>query len=229
MKKSRIMNGIFLVSTVALLTQGCNRGHYRATSGTVPPRLTADDRRHSRNGTNPNAPFTLTSREQRVPALRRATDPLDATSCLPDDLGVVEVAEQVNGDERFVSLAFVNEGKSTCKLGGYPTLSLLDEHGQTIGSLSVVEVADSSKVAPASPPSGAVLPTGDNRPIELMLAPQGEAYFGISWTTGAQCPSVSGLSVRAPGMARSFSINHPLSVCSGQVRVTALRSTQNSG
>jgi Protein of unknown function (DUF4232) len=229
MKKWQILNGLFVVSTIALLTQGCTRGHYHAAAGTVTPGLTAEDRRHGRNGTNPNAPFTLINREQRGAASKLSTVPLNATSCAPEDLGVVEVAEQVNGEERFVSLAFVNEGPKECELGGYPTVSLLDEHGEAIGSLSVVEVGDKSQTTPSPTAVEAALPTGAGGPIEVMLAPQGEAYFGISWMAGAQCPSVSGLTVRAPGIARSFSINHRLSVCSGQVRVTALRSTQNSG
>lgn len=224
MKKWRTLHRFLTACTLGLFVQGCVRGHYRSAATGVTPGLTAEDRKHARDATNPNGPFVLVSREKNAGASRPSPVQTTAIACNSDDLAVVEVSEQVNGSERYVSLAFVNEGEDVCKLGGYPTLSLLDEHGGPIGSVSVVRVNDTSQITPSTNPQE-VTPGL----VELMLAPRGEAYFGISWVSGDQCPAVAGLAVRAPGMMRTFSINHPLSVCSGQIRVTTLRSTQQPG
>jgi len=232
MTRRRIRNGMFLVASAPALLLGCTRSRVNATSGAVSPGLTQDTRRHGHSGTNPNAPFTL---QTRSPAGSSANSPATLTSdgaappCSAEQLGVVEVAAQVNGDQRFVSLAFVNNGDATCELGGYPSLSLLDDKGAAIGSVSIVHVDNVTEVKKPAEAGQPVAPAPSAGPINLTLAPKGEAYFGISWMSGENCPSVSSLVIDAPGLTRSFAINHSLTVCSGEVKVTALRPTQGVG
>ncbi len=61
----------------------------------------------------------------------------------------------MNGNYRAVKLAFDNEGLAPCRIGGYPTISLLDKTGTPVANLVVDRVTTSSITARLRPGSGA--------------------------------------------------------------------------
>ncbi|HUB19602.1 MAG TPA: DUF4232 domain-containing protein [Acidobacteriaceae bacterium] len=173
---------------------------------------------------NPNAPYILPGSE--MPHLiARATEQEaeNAGPCDPDVLSVEEIAGDANGIFRSVKLAFMNRGAAPCKVGGYPSVALVDAQGENIGSLSMEKVSSTEVVAELSNThaagSGAATPW-------VTLMPHAVAAFQVAWTTGPECPRVSRILVTAPGTRRAFSINQPLQICSGRIQVTELRLDQ---
>lgn len=223
-----------VLGSMMLAVLGCAPSRYHVNAGSGAPGLSQSDRGRGHGGTNPNAPFTLITRSHSKPAGAAPGEDSMANEarlrftpeCSPQQLEAVEVAQQVNGDQRFVSLAFVNDGTAACKLSGYPSLFLLDETGATVATVAVVQSVDGTSLSIPEAAAAKAAGSSSSGEVELLLAAHGEAYFGISWLSGEDCPQVSRLMIGPPGMTRTFSVNHPLTVCSGQVRVTALHSSR---
>jgi hypothetical protein len=111
-------------------------------------------------------------------------------------------------------------------LGGYPTISLLDQNGTPVASVVVDRVTASTLSAKLRQ---GPLPAATTPPeAEVTLQPQGEAWFQLGWATGDGCPVVSRITVSAPGSSQTFAVNHPLTVCEGHVQITTLRSEQET-
>jgi hypothetical protein len=156
-----------------------------------------------------------------------AADPCDSKN-----LSVTEIAAAVNGKYRAVKLAFDNQGLTACRLGGYPSISLLEQDGTPVVSVVVDRVTASTlsaQLAPAAAPQNTAQTENAGKPgAQVLLAPKGEAWFQIGWSTGDGCPVVSRISVSAPGTTESFTVSHPLTICDGRVQITTLHADQDA-
>lgn len=187
------------------------------------PVLLDEDSPRAHGGTNPNAPYLMAAGSPQL-VKRSETTTTASGPCESKDLAVTEIAAAVNGNYRAVKLAFDNEGITPCHIGGYPTISLLDKTGTPVANLVVDRVSESSISARLS--QGPMQTSAAKPDAQVTIAPKGEAWFQIGWSTGQDCPVVSRISVTAPGATESFSVNHPLTVCEGRVQITTLRSDQ---
>jgi hypothetical protein len=197
--------------------------------------LQEDGPQNPRGGTNPNAPYLVAATK---PQLVKRSDGMtadNADACDSKNLSVTEIAAAVNGKYRAVKLAFDNQGITPCRLGGYPSISLLDQSGTPVASVVVDRVTASTLSAQLAPPStpapaeSAGKPEADGKAgAQVLLMPKSEAWFQIGWSTGDGCPVVSRISVSAPGAAESFVVNHPLTICDGHVQITTLRADQDA-
>jgi len=170
---------------------------------------------------NPNAPYIVPGGETpHLIARATAADAQNAGPCDPDVLSVEEIAGDANGAFRSVKLAFMNRGAMPCKLGGYPTVALVDAQGVSVGSVSVEKVGTMQVLAEFQK-AKADDAMGPAPSVTLM--PHAVAAFQVVWSTGLECPRVSRIQVTAPGTRRSFSINQPLRICTGRIQVTELR------
>ncbi len=135
-------------------------------------------------------------------------------------LSVEEIAGDANGVFRSVKLAFMNRGAMPCKLGGYPSVALVDAQGENIGSISMEKVTSTQVLAELS----STRPAASSGPApSVTLMPHEVAAFQVVWTTGPECARVARILVTAPGTRRSFSINQPLRICTGRIQVTELK------
>ncbi|GEM_PF-2784303 len=189
------------------------------------PVLQSDDVPHLRREGNPNAPYLVAAGNKPPQLMRRsdadtASNTTSAEPCDGKNLSVTEIAAAVNGDYHAVKLAFYNQGLTACKLGGFPTVSLLDKNGNPVSSVSVQKVTESTVRAKLD--EGSVQQASAAPQAHLVIAPRAEAWFQMGWTTGDGCPTISRISVSAPGSTETFTINHPLAVCDGRVEITSL-------
>ncbi|HEX3986477.1 MAG TPA: DUF4232 domain-containing protein [Acidobacteriaceae bacterium] len=169
---------------------------------------------------NPNAPYILPGGTPRLIRRASAEDAANAGPCDPEMLSAEEIAGDTNGVFRSVRLAFMNRGPVPCRLGGYPTVALLDAEGERVGSITSRRVSSTEVLAEL----GKQLPAGEKGPApSVTLMPQAVAAFQIVWTTGAECSRVSRIQVTAPGSRRTFGITQPMKICTGQIQVTELR------
>jgi Protein of unknown function (DUF4232) len=172
---------------------------------------------------NPNAPYILAGGTPRLVPRATALDAQNAGPCDPEVLSVEEIAGDANGIFRSVKLAFMNRGAAPCRLGGYPSVALVDPEGEEIGSLKMEKVTAAEVVAELGKEQTAE--TSGPAPA-VVLMPHAVAAFQIVWSSGATCSSVARILVTAPGTQRTFSIPQPLRICAGRIQVTALRLDQ---
>lgn len=190
------------------------------------PALLNEDTPRVRGGTNPNAPYLMAATSPQLVKRSDGNGAGPANPCESKDLAVTEIAAAVNGNYRAIKLAFDNEGLAPCRLGGYPSISLLDQSGTPVANVVVDRVTTSSIRARLT--QGPVQPTSATPEAQVTIAPKGEAWFQVGWSTGQDCPIVSRISVLAPGSSESFTVTHPLTVCEGRVQITTLHSDQDS-
>lgn len=205
---------------------GCGHSaHSSALRGGAPAMLNEDG--PHREGTNPNAPYLMAASATPQLAHRSDTYTSGVNPCDGKSLTVTEIAASVNGKFRAVKLAFDNDGLTPCRIGGYPTITLLDQTGTPVANLVVDRVTLSTMSAQLTPgPVPAV--TAPKPDAQIVIAPRGEAWFEVGWSTGEGCPVVSRISVSAPGSSENLTVNHPLTVCEGRVQITTLHSDQDS-
>jgi len=198
--------------------------HTSGLKGGAPVLLNEDSPR-SHGGTNPNAPYLVAAAGPQLVKRSEATPSTTTNPCESKDLAVTEIAAAVNGNYRAVKLAFDNEGITPCRIGGYPTILLLDSTGTPVANLVVDRVTTSSIGARLA--QGPISAAESKSDAQITIAPRGEAWFQVGWSTGQNCPVVSRISVTAPGGTESFAVNHPLTVCEGRVQITTLHSDQD--
>jgi hypothetical protein len=171
---------------------------------------------------NPNAPYLLPGSETpHLIARATAAEAQNAGLCDPGVLSVEEIAGDVNGVFRSVKLAFMNRGPTPCRLGGYPSIALVNPEGENIGSVSIEKVSSEVVMAELSSAHPAAASSGPAPAVTLM--PHAVAAFQVVWTTGAECSRVARIQVTAPGTRRAFSITQPMRICPGKIQVTELR------
>jgi len=170
---------------------------------------------------NPNAPYIVPGGEMpHLIARATAADAQNAGPCDPEVLSVENIAGDASGIFRSVKLAFMNRGAMPCKLGGYPSISLVNSEGENVGSVTAEKIGFAQVQAefqkPGPDETGAPVPS-------VTLMPHAVAAFQVVWTTGPECSRVSRILVTAPGTRRAFSIAQPLRICTGRIQVTELR------
>jgi hypothetical protein len=170
---------------------------------------------------NPNAPYLLPGGESpHLIARATALEAQNAGPCDPDVLSVEEISGDANGVFRSVKLAFMNRGATPCKLGGYPSVALVNPEGENIGTVSTEKVNSAQVVAELSNAH----PVSSSGPApSVTLMPHAVAAFQVVWTSGPECSRVSRILVTAPATRRAFSIAQPLRICTGRIQVTELR------
>jgi hypothetical protein len=234
---------------LTLLVGGCSQKVVHANAAGTAPALNEGGTAHIRGVSDPNAQFTLISREPaNGPAnAKAATANVQVTEespgeapCRISDLELYETAASMNGDARTLTLALKNRGTSVCRISGHPAITLEDEGGMAVGGIVIGEAnlsgssgaAVHSETASSSPAVAAPV-------VDVRLPPDGAASFDIQWTSGEGCPVVSRLRVRpsekdvvSDGSASDegntegpgfITVNRPLKVCGGRVVITALR------
>jgi Protein of unknown function (DUF4232) len=169
---------------------------------------------------NANAPYMLPDGTPKLVPRAVEMDTRDAGPCDPEVLSVDEIAGDAHGTFRSVRLAFVNRGARPCVLGGYPSVSLLNSEGETLGNLTMEKITPAQAVAEFS--RGEPAAAGEPSP-KVMLLPHQVAAFDVAWTTGPSCSRVARIEVRAPGSERGFDIAQPMTICAGRIQVTQLR------
>jgi hypothetical protein len=169
---------------------------------------------------NPNAPFITPGGMPRLVPRPTESDVKDARACDTDVLSVDEIAGTANGNYRSVKLAFMNRGPIPCTLGGYPSVSLFDAEGQSIGNIEMEKVTAEKVTAEFSeaPTPASAAPTA-----QVTLMPHAVAAFEVVWSAGTNCSKVVRILVRAPGTEKTFAIARPMSICTGRIQVTQLR------
>jgi hypothetical protein len=209
---------MLVVAAAGLLAlAGCSGMRSAKASGIASNGIAPDD---AALRPNPNAPYILPGGTPRLIPRATALDAENAGPCNPEVLSVGEIAGDSNGNFRSVKLAFMNRGAVPCRLGGYPTVALLNSEGESIGSIAMVRVSDAEVIAELAKTQSVA--TGSPAP-EVTLMPHGVAAFEVVWTTGAECSSVARILVTAPGTERTFAITQPTKVCAGRIQVTQLR------
>jgi len=142
----------------------------------------------------------------------------------------------MNGAERSLRLAFKNRGQAACRLNAAPSIALLDQDGTPMASITIKQTGESSLSGAVTGPVQGVAATsssaGNNNSgnnLDVVLRPSSEASLQIGWSSGEGCPLVSRFAIGIPdaGSADSnvpivFTIEHPVTVCGGEVRVTSL-------
>jgi len=174
---------------------------------------------------NRNAPYFLPGGTPHLIARATALDAQNAGPCDPDVLSVEEIAGNASGIFRSVKLAFMNRGASPCRLGGYPSVALVNSDGENMGSVSIQKVS-SAEVTAELQETPEATPSGPTPAVTLM--PHAVAAFEVVWTTGPECQRVSRILVTAPGTRRAFAIPQPLRVCTGRIQVTELRQDEGN-
>ena len=209
------------------LVEGCTRStHGSSLRGGAPSLLQEDGPLHARGGTNPNAPYVLASTKPQLVQRANSADAAVTDTCDGSKLAITEIAAAVNGNYRAIKLAFHNHSEAACQLGGYPDISLLDKRGTPVASVTVDRVTMSTLSAQLrQEPAQAA---SDQSAASVTLAPNGEAWFQLGWSTGEGCPVVSRVSVSAPGSSETFTVTHPLTVCQGRVQITTVHSDQEA-
>jgi hypothetical protein len=221
---SIVLAGSLLIATPFL--GGCAHSTHATPLRGGAPAMLSEDGPHAHGGTNPNAPYMMAASSPQLVKRSDATGSATANPCDSKELAVTEIAAAVNGNYRAVKLAFDNEGLAPCQLGGYPAISLLDKTGTPVANLVVDRVTASTLSAQLA--QGPVQTTASKPDAQITIAPKGEAWFQVGWSSGQDCPVVSRISVSAPGSTESFVVNHPLTVCEGHVQITVLHSDQDS-
>jgi len=153
------------------LVEGCSRSKHATYQGNAPA-LQQDAPLRARGGANPNAPYLVAPTSPQLVKRSADVNPSTVDTCEGSNLSVTEVAAAVNGNYRAVKLAFNNQGSQPCKLGGYPSISLLDQHNEPVANVVVDRVTASTLSAQLTHEP---LPAAATQPnAEVTLSPQGE-------------------------------------------------------
>ena len=215
-----------LLVFVLLVSTGCTTrtsGHFK--SAATAPAITGE----RRNVADPNAPFMLIDRTPHP--IAQPVSGEDATaSCDLSALSVSEISASMTDGFRSIRLAFVNRGETACRLGGFPSITLLDQDGQPVAGIAIEQTGEAAFAGSIADPTVA---TAVQTPAQVLLPPRGAASFQIGWAAGEYCRLISRFVVSAPGAAsqsdaimEKFAFDRPLTICSGQLRVTALSAGQ---
>jgi hypothetical protein len=217
------------MAALPLFAAGCSQTVARGSAAANAPTLGAEGQAHIRGVSDPNAPFTLVDRTKSTTTGSFSEGENAAIPCGASTLQMYEAAASMNGDARVVTLAFKNRGSAVCRLSGYPSIELQDESGVGIAGIAIRQT---SALSLSGTVVGRVEDASAGAPVDVVLRPSAEATFEIGWSSGDGCPLVSRFTVAVPGEAASgdnastfsgsFTVNHPLNVCNGEVRVTAL-------
>lgn len=180
----------------------------------------------ARNVADPNGPFFVKAAGPHLSQRQTLLDVNGVPNCTPAQLTVWESEARSNGNRHSLRFSIGNAGEA-CRLGGFPSISLLRADGSVLGNVDLRRVSDSTFAAslsgaksnPASADESLAAPSP-----AVLLSKDGRAGFQLGWTTGPACESVSRLAIGMPGATRAVVIPRPLQVCEDQVLITAVSS-----
>ena len=210
------------------LLSGCNQVRGPFSRANAPGLSGGDDSmKRAHNVADPNAPFSVPA--PRLVVRQPVLDVSEVAPCEPGQVTLFESRAQANGPHHTLRLSLENTGPA-CRLGGFPSVSLLGAGGEVLGSIHIRRVSRDSMAASLGAPSSSVSPVSsavaqadpDAPSPQILLSAKGQADFQLGWTSGADCEQVSRIAVAAPGSTRSILISRPLAVCEDQVLITAV-------
>ena len=214
---------ILLAGCAIVLLAGCNQVRSGQSSRAGAPGLRGEDGQMARNVADPNAPFSVLA-----PHLATREPMLDVNGvapCQPAQITLFESRAQASGPHHTLRLSLANSGEA-CRLGGFPSITLLGSGNQVLGNIRIRKVSAGSMTAslasPVQPASAQQDESSDVPSPQVLLSAKGEADFQLGWTSGPNCEQVSRIAVAAPGTTRSVLISRPLAVCEDQVLITAV-------
>lgn len=215
---------------VMLLVTGCNqvRGSSAAYRGA--PGLDSDGPalHVAHNVAEPNGPFALRDTSPRLSPRPVLLDINGVPDCNPEHLNLFESQAQANGVHHTLRLTIANTGEA-CRLGGFPSISLMQTDGTVLGQVRVEKVSTSSMEASLAP-AGVMQVASDasDAPSPLVLLPvKGEVAFRVGWTSGPDCIQAARIAVSAPGSLVPVMISRDLTVCEDRVMITAVGSSDS--
>ena len=210
---------------VLLMGTGCNGAHSAGTMRGMAPALNGDKR--ARNVADPNAPFFVKATGPHLSQRQPLLDVNGVGNCAPAQLTMWESEARSNGDRHSLRFSIANNGEA-CRMGGFPSLSLLRADGSVLGNVQLRRVSDTAMAATLAPAGAKPASASDDSlstPSPAVLLPtNGRASFQLGWTTGPTCESVSPLAIGMPGASHAVVIPRPLQVCEDQVLITAVSS-----
>jgi len=215
---------VVLLSTGLVLLTACNQVHNGGALRANAPGLEGTTAQ-ARNAANPNGPLKAI---QPAPHLVQRAALLDVNNlepCQPTKLTMSETQAQSSGARHTLRLSLTNTGEA-CRLGGFPAISLLGPNGKVLADVQVQKVSHTKMAASVALPGRVLTPGQDAQSTtpspQIMLPREGIAEFQIGWITGPSCEQVNRIAVAAPGTTRSILIGRPLTVCGGEIQLTAV-------
>ncbi len=175
-----------------------------------------------RNVADPNAPFTLMPQPARLEKREPILDINDVPACAPEQLSFFESRAQSSGPHHSLRFTVANSG-SACRLGGFPSITLIAPDGSVLGDIHVRKVSQESLAATLGPASAVPQDAALDQPSpEVLVVTRGQAAFQLGWTAGTNCELVGRIAIAAPGDTATIIVPRALDVCEGQVLVTAV-------
>jgi hypothetical protein len=202
---------------------GCSSVHVPGGSLASAPGLrNGDSMPMRRNVADPNAPFTLMPQPAHLEKREPILDIDEVPDCAPQQLNFFESRAESNGPHHSLRFTIANGG-TACRLGGFPSITLLAPDGSVLGGIHVRKVSRQSLAATLGPVSSAPRDAALDRPSpQVLVLARGQAAFQLGWTTGANCEQVGRIAIAAPGQTATIVIPRTLTVCESQVLVTAV-------
>jgi hypothetical protein len=203
--------------------EGCSNARIPGGSLASAPGLgNGDSMPMRRNVADPNAPFTLMPQPARLEKREPILDINGVPNCAPQQLSFFESRAESNGLHHTLRFSIANGG-SACRLGGFPSITLLAPDGSVLGGMHIRKVSRQSMAATLGSVSAASQDAALDEPSpEVMVLARGQAAFQLGWTTGPSCVQVGRIAVAAPGETATIVIPRTLAVCEEQVLVTAV-------
>lgn len=216
---------IALLSGVSLL--GLGLGGCRAAgpggSGMAPTLASGDAAPVNRNVADPNAPFIVKAAHPVLATREPILDINGVPPCLPSQLTAFESGAQTVGRNHSLRISIVNR-QDACRLGGFPSVALLDAHGDLLGNIGLERVSHDIILASLRPATQPVTSNGNELAPspQVLLATKGEADFELGWTSGPECAEVSRIAIAAPGTTESIVMGRVLQICGNKLLITAV-------
>ncbi len=219
-----VLGSTVLLGCTFVLLPGCNQVRAGQSSRANAPGLRGDEMvKRAHNVADPNAPFSVPA--PRLAVRQSLLDVNDVAPCAPAQVTLFESRAQANASHHTLRLTLENTGEA-CRLGGFPSVSLLGAGGEVLGNIRIRKVSSDTMQAsldPAALPASAQAGEQPAAPSpQILLSARSGADFQLGWTSGANCQQVSRIAVAAPGTTRSILIPRPLAVCEDQVLITAV-------
>ncbi len=218
MARASMTAGVLIAGLMAFSLAGCRdaRGPHLARAGA--PSLGMDG--EPRNAANPNAPFAVPAGSPQLRARPQILDINGVLPCVQEQLTLFESGAQSSGAHHTARIAFENTG-SACRLGGFPSITLLRADGSVAGSVQLEKVSRVSMAATLKSGSGEEAAFEGPAP-QVLLPSHGEAAFELGWITGPECERIGRIAIGAPGSTRPTLLPRPLTVCEDRILVTAV-------
>ncbi len=205
------------IALAGLVLCGCTQGRGPHLQRAGAPSLDSE-----RNTANPNAPFLLPAEK---PALRTREPVLDVNAadwCSETQLSLFESRAQSSGIRHTLQYT-VRNGGPACRLGGFPSISLLHGDGSVAATVRLERVSRETLAATLAPGAAGALVAPAAVPTPHVLLPaHGSAAFQLGWVTGPDCERISRIAIAAPGSTRPVVLARPMVLCEDRILVTAI-------